>query len=675
MLMRIIGLLLLVLSTLHINAQSCTTLGQTPSTAFPVCGTSTFNQANVPICSSHNLVVPGCNSTQAAYQDKNPFWYSFTCYTTGTLGFLITPKDLGDDYDWMLYDITGHNPDEVFTNTSLVVTGNWAGTYGKTGASSFGVNYIQCGSDPKDNKNSFSSMPTLIAGHQYLLLVSHFTDSQSGYDLSFGGGTAVITDPKLPQLAGAEAGCGGITVKVFLNKKMKCSSLATDGSDFSLSPAVGNIIAAKGNTCSTGFDMDTLVLTMNNALPPGTYTLTAKNGSDNNTLLDNCNRNISVGDHVTFTVIPIQPTPLDSITPVGCSPKTLQLVFRKPMLCSSIAPNGSDFVVTGPTNVTITGASGNCGNGQPSRIITLQLAAPIQTGGTYQVRLLQGNDGNTIIDECGQATPAGSAISFIAGDTVNADFSYQLLYGCKTDTVNFSHNGDHFINNWNWNFNNEGSSTAQNPTCLFTKFGSKNIRLIVSNGVCKDTADQVILLDNELKAVFGFPEVVCPEDAAAFTDSSIGKIISWNWNFGNGSVSTQQNPSPFKYPQVTVGRSTLYTVQLVVENDLHCFDTVKHQVKSVYTCFIAVPNGFTPNNDGKNDYLYPLNAYKAKNLVFNIYNRYGQLVFHTTDWTKKWDGTINGYAQPTGVYAWTLNYTDGDTGQKVFKKGTTVLIR
>ena len=54
---------------------------------------------------------------------------------------------------------------------------------------------------------------------------------------------------------------------------------------------------------------------------------------------------------------------------------------------------------------------------------------------------------------------------------------------------------------------------------------------------------------------------------------------------------------------------------------------------------------------------------------------YGQVVFHATDWTNKWDGTINGHAQATGVYVWTLQFSDKDSGQQYFKRGTTVLIR
>ena len=184
----------------------CNTLGQTPSTAFPVCGLTPFVKDTVPICGNTTLYVPGCNDG-TNYTDKNPFWYKFTCYTTGTFGFVITPNNLSDDYDWQLYDVTGLPPDAVFTNRNIIVTGNWSGSSGATGASSSGVNYIQCSSVPADNKPRFAAMPTIIQGHNYLLLVSHYSDSQSGYSLSFGGGSASITDPLLPLLLSAVAPC------------------------------------------------------------------------------------------------------------------------------------------------------------------------------------------------------------------------------------------------------------------------------------------------------------------------------------------------------------------------------------------------------------------------------------------------------------------------------------
>src|SRR4030081_2954814 len=79
-------------------AQLCPNPGQSPSTAFPVCGTSTFSQTTVPKCDGQLLPSPACAGD--SIRDVNPFWYKFTCFQSGTLGFLITPKDLLDDYDW-----------------------------------------------------------------------------------------------------------------------------------------------------------------------------------------------------------------------------------------------------------------------------------------------------------------------------------------------------------------------------------------------------------------------------------------------------------------------------------------------------------------------------------------------------------------------------------------------
>lgn len=91
--------------------------------------------------------------------------------------------------------------------------------------------------------------------------------------------------------------------------------------------------------------------------------------------------------------------------------------------------------------------------------------------------------------------------------------------------------------------------------------------------------------------------------------------------------------------------------------------------------YITIPSAFTPNGDGLNDYLYPLNAFKADDLVFRIYNRYGQIIFETKDWTRKWDGRVKSQLQPSGTYVWTLDYIERDGGKRVALKGTTVLIR
>jgi gliding motility-associated-like protein len=661
-------LILAISITPNSMAQSCpiSSLGQNPSTAFPVCGTATFAQAAVPICG--NTRIP-CPCTGTLFTDKNPYWYKFTCFTGGTLGFIVSPINGGDDYDWQVFDITNHNPNDVYTDGSLFVCCNWSSRPGNTGTSANSNGFINCEGPSYPN---FSNMPNLIVGHTYLLLVSHFTDSQVGYALSFGGGTANITDPAEPHILSAKAACDGTQATIKINKRMKCSSLTLTGSEFSISPPISTVIAASGFGCAGSFDMDSIVLTLNNPLPPGNYTITINNGTDGNTLKDNCDRLVPPGENVPLPVYPIIPTPMDSLTPVKCAPDELLLVFKKNIRCNSLAADGSDFFVTGPANISVSTAAGNCINGL-SNIIKVKLNAAIQTAGNYQIHLQTGTDGNTIIDECGQETPPGAILNFTTADTVNANFTYILKPGCKRDTIDYFHNGANGINKWSWDFGDFRISSQQNPVMYYSGSGPQTVQLVVSNGVCTASGNQVITLAERIKAGFETVQYVCPGDLTAFKDTSKGNPVAWNWNFGNNNTSALQSPPAQIYPYAA--SNYFATIRLIATNALGCNDTISKRITVLNNCYIAVPNAFTPNGDGFNDYLYPLNAYKAIDLNFSVYSRFGQLLFYTTDWTVKWDGIFKGQPQEPGTYVWILQYTNMDTRKRVEQKGSTVLIR
>lgn len=652
-------------------AQACTTLGQTPSTAFPVCGTTVFTQASVPLCATNSLFVPGCSGDGANYENRNPFFYRFTCFVSGTLGFLITPLAANEDYDWQLYDITGRDPNEIFTNNSLVVTGNWAGTYGPTGASASGVPGIQCASDPTAGANTFATMPNLVQGHEYLLLISHFTNTQSGYNLSFGGGTAVITDPTEPHLQSAKPDCDGTKITVKLNKKVRCNSITLTGTEFSLLPAVTTVVAAVPDSCAFAFDFDEITLTLAAPLTNGNYQLVINNGTDANTLLDNCARAIPQNEQVPFTYAVPQPIFADSIGRVGCASDSIKIYFPKKISCASIAANGSDFSVSGPAPLTILSASGNCVDGKTEYVV-VKFTTPVYTGGTYQLSLKAGNDGTILVDECGQEMPI-QTLPFIAADTVNASFTYTAVYGCQRDTFLFSHNGAHNVNSWNWTINTI-TATTQNHTIIFPATSTNDIQLIVSNGVCKDTATTQVVLSNEVKASFTMPDIICPEDPLEVVNTSTGQISSWLWKYDVVGSSTVKDPPPFLFP--TINREAYYTVKLLAYNSsLGCADSARKTLTVLDHCLIEVPSGFTPNNDGLNDFFQPHNALKADNYEFKVYNRWGQLVFQSRNWREKWDGKIIGAYQTTGVFVWMLSYTHRDTGKQVFRKGTVTLIR
>ncbi|MCX6318540.1 MAG: gliding motility-associated C-terminal domain-containing protein [Bacteroidetes bacterium] len=656
----------------EVFAQPCTTLGQTPQTAFPVCGTSVFRQSTVPICRNGDMVVPGCASADG-YGDKNPFYYKFTCYVGGTLGFMITPLAANEDYDWQLYDITGRNLATIYTDPTAVVTGNWSGTYGTTGTSATGSTSIQCASVPADNRPTFSFWPTLIAGHEYLLMISHFSDGQSGYDLAFGGGTAVITDPKIPGMVSVKPDCDGKTLTLKLNKKVKCNSLSAGGTEFSILPAVTTVVSAVPDSCAFAFDFDDIVITLASPLPNGNYQLVINPGTDGNTLKDNCDNLIPTGEAIPFYYAIPQPIFADSIGKPGCAPDSVKIYFPKKIICNTIAPNGSDFSVTGPSPVTVISANGNCVNNKTDYVV-VRFASPITVGGTYTLTLKAGDDGTVIIDECGIETPI-QTLNFITVDTVNADFTYTQKLGCRSDTLTFSHNGAHGVNSWSWLFNGQTPPiTTQTHTIVWPATSDNTAQLIVNNGVCKDTSSQQIKLSNEVKAAFSMDNIICPEDGLKVTNQSEGQIDAWLWKYDVVGTSNLKDPPPFLFP--TLYREAYYTVKLNVFNTaLNCTDSTRKTLTVLDFCLIEVPTAFTPNNDGLNDYFQPHNALKADNYEFKIYNRWGQLVFQSRNWREKWDGRVNGELQTTGVYVWMLNYVHRDTKQSVFRKGTVTLIR
>jgi gliding motility-associated-like protein len=112
-----------------------------------------------------------------------------------------------------------------------------------------------------------------------------------------------------------------------------------------------------------------------------------------------------------------------------------------------------------------------------------------------------------------------------------------------------------------------------------------------------------------------------------------------------------------------------------VFNAAGCSDSAFVNVKIFKTApSIFVPTAFTPNNDGLNDVIRPIAVGMREIKYFRIYNRWGQMVFHTTTNGQGWDGRINGSPQATNVFVWMVSATDY-LGNPYFRKGTVTLIR
>jgi gliding motility-associated-like protein len=153
----------------------------------------------------------------------------------------------------------------------------------------------------------------------------------------------------------------------------------------------------------------------------------------------------------------------------------------------------------------------------------------------------------------------------------------------------------------------------------------------------------------------------------SMTDQSsvAGNIIAWQWDFGDSTNSTAQNPShQWAYPG-------LYPITLIVENNFGCLDTAVYDY--IITAPPVVPSAFSPNGSGENE-LFLVYGGPFTELELRIYNKWGELIFVSNSQAQGWDGTRNGVEQPVGVYVYTVHAVTPD-GKDHYLEGDVTLVR
>jgi gliding motility-associated-like protein len=138
-------------------------------------------------------------------------------------------------------------------------------------------------------------------------------------------------------------------------------------------------------------------------------------------------------------------------------------------------------------------------------------------------------------------------------------------------------------------------------------------------------------------------------------------------------ANTLSNPN-VSNPVATPTATTIYQVQVTSSNG--CINTGSIQVSvktSATDSGFLMPNAFTPNGDGLNDCFGVKHWGQVSNLKLEVFNRWGQLVFSTTDPNHCWDGTFKGVQQASAVFIYQVS-AETICG-RVFRKGTVILIR
>ncbi len=171
---------------------------------------------------------------------------------------------------------------------------------------------------------------------------------------------------------------------------------------------------------------------------------------------------------------------------------------------------------------------------------------------------------------------------------------------------------------------------------------------------------------NDTNAVTG---TALPHQLQA-TGGGPGGRYEWNWSPLGGVVISNAN---IANPTVRLQNHN-YIFSVKVTDFAGCvgYDTVKITVFDGPTYYM--PTAFSPNGDGRNDIFRPTPVGIASTDYFRIFNRYGELVFETSQWMAGWDGTFKGKTQETGTYVWMIKGKDRK-GVVVEQKGTVVLLK
>ncbi|MES2703230.1 MAG: PKD domain-containing protein [Bacteroidota bacterium] len=204
-----------------------------------------------------------------------------------------------------------------------------------------------------------------------------------------------------------------------------------------------------------------------------------------------------------------------------------------------------------------------------------------------------------------------------------------------------------------------------NPlTHSFENGGTFTVNLEAFYRACPDTsASRTISIHDHPSLYLGPDTAICPGSTAFYLEDRINAgnpEAKWRWSTGSTTSQAVITAPGTYYATVNIGGCTS-TDSVTVKQD----------------CYIAIPNVFTPNGDGVNDYFFP-RPLLAKGLAafkMEIYNRWGQLIFSTDNVEGRgWDGKFNDVPQPTGVFVYTIEAVFKD-GQREQHQGNVTLMR
>lgn len=229
---------------------------------------------------------------------------------------------------------------------------------------------------------------------------------------------------------------------------------------------------------------------------------------------------------------------------------------------------------------------------------------------------------------------------------------------------------------YSWYFSDGQISSAQNVSHVYTLAGTYSPKLVYTdvNG-CKDSAthtNSIIVHPRPSASFYANPastDILSPH--VDFINTTQPANYIWYWNIAGMDTSNSKNTS---YNFDVQGN---YNILLAATNQYNCRDTFVLDLKINGAYALYIPSGFTPNIDGKNELFKPEGFGLADNNIgykMEIFDRWGTIIFQTTDINSGWDGVKNGTPLEQGVYVYNITFKDYQ-GRSHAQKGQVTLIR
>lgn len=303
---------------------------------------------------------------------------------------------------------------------------------------------------------------------------------------------------------------------------------------------------------------------------------------------------------------------------------------------------------------------------------------PGQTTDSLKFATLPGIYQVTLTDGFGCSDTTTNSIRLIISKPPVIKFKQDIR--CINSLITFTNQTDSLISGpltWKWDFGNGFTSTNYHASTTYQIPGSYHVIISAQQQNCgafpPTILDSVIDISKPIDLVDSL-NVKAYKNQNTIISARYLPNYKYEWRTLTGTTAGLKNPNTYE-TIFNYGESVRYIIKLTSPEGCVTPDSMWVRVYNQDVIDIFVPKTFTPNNDGKNDKIFPYLTPGIK--VFNyfrIYNRFGNILFETRDYSMGWDGRYKGVDQPMGVYFWEVNYVDAN-GKKDAKYGQFLLSR